>query len=289
MTLIIVFALFIVTLMMPLFTKMSRHAAVLRMVSAVTGGIVMSPLLAIFDPFFLLIYLLFLALYLWKIKISSPEPDAHPMKIRVMFAFDILLVIGVAFWYYQAEITKVPSEGFNLKNPISVEGAVVHKGGNSTIFNHHTKVPRERWAADIALPLGFSEIRGLVAKKLEDFRIFGVNLSSPCGGVVSNVVDGFEDQAVGKMDKKNPAGNHVEITCKGQDGKEYLVRLAHLQKGSTTFKAGDSIKSGDILGKVGNSGNTSMPHLHIDVIESESGKAVPIFIQGKFTRAFTEL
>jgi murein DD-endopeptidase MepM/ murein hydrolase activator NlpD len=36
-----------------------------------------------------------------------------------------------------------------------------------------------------------------------------------------------------------------------------------MKSGSITIKLGDRISSGQIIGNVGNSGNTSEPHLHI--------------------------
>lgn len=54
------------------------------------------------------------------------------------------------------------------------------------------------------------------------------------------------------------AGNHV--TIEHADG-EYSV-LAHLQEGSTTVAEGDSVAAGDVIGKCGNSGHSTEPHLH---------------------------
>jgi murein DD-endopeptidase MepM/ murein hydrolase activator NlpD len=38
--------------------------------------------------------------------------------------------------------------------------------------------------------------------------------------------------------------------------------LAHLKQGSIVVKVGDNVKRGQLLGKCGNSGNSSEPHLH---------------------------
>lgn len=39
--------------------------------------------------------------------------------------------------------------------------------------------------------------------------------------------------------------------------------LAHMKKGSLVVKEDIPVKTGDLIGQVGNSGNTSEPHLHI--------------------------
>ncbi len=45
---------------------------------------------------------------------------------------------------------------------------------------------------------------------------------------------------------------------------------AHLRPGSTTVKEGDLVTKGQIIGKLGNTGNTSAPHLHLHIMETAS-------------------
>ena len=52
------------------------------------------------------------------------------------------------------------------------------------------------------------------------------------------------------------AGNHVIIFCDG-----HSVHLAHMQAGTLAVDVGDEVVAGQFLGKVGNSGNTTQPHL----------------------------
>ncbi len=46
--------------------------------------------------------------------------------------------------------------------------------------------------------------------------------------------------------------------------------IAHIQKGSLKVKEGDQVKAGDLLGSVGNSGNSSEPHIHFHVADGEN-------------------
>jgi murein DD-endopeptidase MepM/ murein hydrolase activator NlpD len=48
------------------------------------------------------------------------------------------------------------------------------------------------------------------------------------------------------------------------------VFYAHLQKNSIKVRPGDSVKKGAVLGKLGNTGNTSAPHLHFHVMNRPS-------------------
>jgi murein DD-endopeptidase MepM/ murein hydrolase activator NlpD len=58
---------------------------------------------------------------------------------------------------------------------------------------------------------------------------------------------------------RNPAGNYIVI----QTADDEYVIVAHMQQGSVRVQTGDEVHTGDVLGLVGNSGNSSEPHLHI--------------------------
>ena len=76
-------------------------------------------------------------------------------------------------------------------------------------------------------------------------------------------------------------GNHVVLDV---GGGQYVF-YAHLQKGSVTVEPGAHVTRGEVLGKLGNSGNTSGPHLHVHLMDAPS----PIAAQGLpyVTRGFT--
>lgn len=79
--------------------------------------------------------------------------------------------------------------------------------------------------------------------------------------IVNDVQD---NKPVGTENTEQIAGNHVII----DHGNGEFSYYAHLQKGSVSVKAGDVVKAGDTLGKCGNSGNSSEPHLHFEVANS---------------------
>ena len=61
------------------------------------------------------------------------------------------------------------------------------------------------------------------------------------------------------------AGNHVVIAL-GSAGP--FVLLAHLQQGSVLVRPGDAVESGNRIGSCGNSGNSTQPHVHVQVTDS---------------------
>lgn len=46
------------------------------------------------------------------------------------------------------------------------------------------------------------------------------------------------------------------------------ILLAHLRRGSVTVDVGDHLDSGDAVGRCGNSGNSTQPHLHLQATDS---------------------
>ena len=56
------------------------------------------------------------------------------------------------------------------------------------------------------------------------------------------------------------------------------AELVHLQMGSIKVSVGQSVKKGDVLGKVGHSGNSYAPHLHFQLMNSSdvaTAKGIP--------------
>ncbi len=71
------------------------------------------------------------------------------------------------------------------------------------------------------------------------------------------------------------------LLCRG-----YSVVLAHMQPGSVTVRVGETVKVGQLLGRVGNSGSTMEPHLHVHAVEGRQvdgrGIAAPVLVDGAF-------
>lgn len=61
-------------------------------------------------------------------------------------------------------------------------------------------------------------------------------------------------------------GNHV--TIRSQDGTFALV--AHLRQGSLLVSVGDTVRAGQQLAQCGNSGNSSEPHVHAQLMDRQS-------------------
>ncbi|WP_311259597.1 M23 family metallopeptidase [Microbacterium sp. WCS2018Hpa-9] len=119
---------------------------------------------------------------------------------------------------------------------------------------------------------------------------FGRPILAPVSGEVVRVHDGEDDhvarRSIGaqlgyaltqrsRVREGAPgiAGNHVVIRCDGA-----LVLLAHLRAGSVRPRLGDRVSVGEVIGECGNSGNSTEPHLHVQVSDSveQNGRGIPL-------------
>ncbi len=78
------------------------------------------------------------------------------------------------------------------------------------------------------------------------------------------------------------AGNHVMIESSGA-----VVALCHLQQRSVDVLVGQQVRVGEVVGRCGNSGNSTEPHLHVqamDTLEIDRATAVPITFGGDLPR-----
>ena len=112
---------------------------------------------------------------------------------------------------------------------------------------------------------------------------FGVPVLAPCNGSVVSVTDGVPDQQVPQRNRGAMAGNHVILECNG-----VWIVLAHLQRGSVAVRPGESVETGRPIGRLGNSGNSAEPHLHIHAQrpgppeQPLGGEPLPIRFDGRY-------
>ena len=110
-------------------------------------------------------------------------------------------------------------------------------------------------------------------EKLESYAIFGQPALAVADAVVASVVDGQPEQTPGKyptnISLADADGNCVILDL---GGHRYAL-YAHLQPGSIKVHRGEHVKSGQVLGLVGDSGNSVVPHLHFQVTSGPSSMA----------------
>src|SRR5690606_30765550 len=104
----------------------------------------------------------------------------------------------------------------------------------------------------------------------KSYTIFGAEALAVADATVAAVIDGLPEQTPGEYPTNIPLaqadGNSVILDLGG--GRFALY--AHLQPGSLRVKPGERVRRGQVLGLVGNSGNSVAPHLHFHVMDGPS-------------------
>lgn len=148
-------------------------------------------------------------------------------------------------------------------------------GGATADVNYHVVAPAQRWAYDLLVTREGKTHNG-EGSRLEDYYCYGLPVLAPAAGRVLEVVENDPDMPPGKLGGgTTPAGNHVVLEV----APGTYLWICHLQPGSIEVKQGDLIAEGQSLAKVGNSGNTSEPHVHVhlsDTKDLEIGEGIPL-------------
>lgn len=138
-------------------------------------------------------------------------------------------------------------------------------GGTNEIVNYHYPFEEQRYAYDFLI-MKNNYTYDTDIESNESYYAFGENAYAPADGIVVAIENGIEDNEPGMMDPYHPDGNYIII----DHGHGEYSLLAHLQYGSIEVSVGDIVKRGDLLARCGNSGNSSEPHLHFQIMDSPS-------------------
>lgn len=143
-----------------------------------------------------------------------------------------------------------------------------HRGAIMAV-NGRLRVP-ERFAIDFVQLDAADRLFTGDVHKLESYAYYGVPVHSVADGVVVNLYDATDAQVPGGNAKgittENIGGNMLVIDIGGGNFAFY----AHMQRGSLKVKLGDKVRTGDVIGLLGNTGNTTAPHLHFHVMDGPS-------------------
>jgi Peptidase family M23 len=107
---------------------------------------------------------------------------------------------------------------------------------------------------------------------VHNYDSYGADVLAVADGTVVETLNDLDDQKPGTLpDPKtitlqNVDGNHIVMDL----GDGVFAFYTHLQKNSVRVTQGERVKRGQILGKLGNTGNTSAPHLHFHLMEGTS-------------------
>jgi hypothetical protein len=165
---------------------------------------------------------------------------------------------------------RVPSHGTHLfASTYAIDFVAVEAGRTADVRDWRTADVRD-WRTALA------------TEPADRFHAFGRPILAPAGGRVIAVHDGEADHEArrsqltlaqyaltqasrARLGAAGLAGNHVIVAL--SDVGPYVV-LAHLRRDSISVQPGDRVTTGRQLGECGNSGNSTQPHVHVQVMDA---------------------
>jgi hypothetical protein len=168
---------------------------------------------------------------------------------------------------------------------------LVTDGGNSRVsrlmnYHYYSKVHKRKktnnsmlFATDIVRVV--DDKPNFLPWRNEAYPVFGEKIFSPLEGVVVKAENNIPDNEPYSGNYPYNTGNTLVI----RKNDLYLL-MGHLKKGSIMVKEGDVVNANDQVALAGNSGWTERPHLHMQLIQSDSenywfGKGVSIEYKNK--------
>ena len=176
--------------------------------------------------------------------------------------------------------------GASVAFPLRGEWTALHTPAER-VPSHGTDHFGQRYAYDFARLLGpykkaydssvWRHVFGVV--RASDCYGWGETVYAPFGGEVVAAGDDWPDRLTLNLprdllrvsffaedatpeDFRPLTGNYVLL-----EGEPGVALFAHLRRGSLRVRAGQMVTEGDALGAVGNSGNTTSPHLHFHLMD----------------------
>jgi hypothetical protein len=131
--------------------------------------------------------------------------------------------------------------------------------GHAELVNYHHVGSTQQDALDIEQVVDGSTHRPGGASDPHSYYVYEKPVLAPAEGVVTFVLDGRPDLPIGEADDHFQAGNQIVMDI---GGGHYLA-MHHLRQNSLQVRVGDHVTEGQQIALVGNSGNTTEPHIHI--------------------------
>lgn len=106
-------------------------------------------------------------------------------------------------------------------------------------------------------------------RTLADMRA-GVEVIAAAPGTVEGVRNSADDVSIRQSGRQSVAGAECGNGVLLSHGDGWKTQYCHMRKGSVTVTTGQKVAAGDVLGKVGLSGLTEFPHVHLEVRHNDT-------------------
>jgi N-acyl-D-aspartate/D-glutamate deacylase/murein DD-endopeptidase MepM/ murein hydrolase activator NlpD len=206
-------------------------------------------------------------------------PSAQPAPSRLTHRISVRLGERQAAITTNAASIALASAGRPLGPPLRGGGWLAGNGPSNTSGHRRSVLAvdggahiAQRFAIDwVQLGPNNATFNG-DPKDNRNYYAYGEEILAVADGVVTAIKDGLPENVPG------PTSRAIPITLETAGGNYVIVDLgqgryafyAHAQPGSIKVRVGQKVRRGDILALVGNSGNSTEPHLHFHVADASS-------------------
>lgn len=255
--------------MMINFIKIIRKMYWLGLIGVI-GTIFDIKLLKLFCLFFLL-SILDITLSLINISLSN-ECNTNVTNLKFLFQnIGLLISIPIIYIRNKLDLPSIQNYKPSIIYSLPFTGHwTVAKGGVVKETSHSWSICNQRYAYDFYMEESDATFKGQ-GNSVEDYLCYGKPIIAPADGIVIKIINIYID---------TPISNKHEIACNVSDirGNYIVIRhsdneyssIFHIMKDSFCVNVGDKIYRGQLIASVGNSGNTSEPHIHFQVQQSSS-------------------
>jgi hypothetical protein len=221
--------------------------------------------------FILIEFLLLLLIANW---LHSPSTNSFNWAIVAAFiSVELFLIYELV--KILVVILKKEKYSLEITFPINAGRFLITDGGNSKVsrlmnYHFHSKV-HKRKGTNYSMKFATDIVRidpplsTFLPTENKEYPIFENLVHSPIGGIVFKVINDIDDNIPYSGNYPYNTGNTIVI----RDRNLFLL-IGHLKKESITKKEGDKVLNGEIVAMVGNSGYTERPHIHMQLIKSDS-------------------
>lgn len=263
----------IIVIGVALWRSNSRTEATIRLVGAwaLMVGLVLSGVWISPPPIAPWFYCILLALASgWHWRRLSSQGGWSLLRLSNIPTLVSISLGAVFLWQGLSGRLQPDIQSIDLAAPMQRgEGICVLSGGNSLAMNAHFMTA--------GTPLGLKEIHSVdftkvgsggfrtkywgidpQPREISDYLIYEEPVFAPCDGMIVEMKNDHPDHPAGGQFRDTTGVNFVTLRCGQVD-----IILAHLKRGSIGVNLQQSVETGDLIGTIGNSGNTEEPHLHI--------------------------
>jgi hypothetical protein len=214
--------------------------------------------------------------YLWLPFTAAnrvPQRITHYLQCRVGVA------PGEVYEIALAPITVAQSPPVSIGPPLRGGDWLAEGGPSNNSYHRRARMVgdgtvyfAQRFAIDYVKISSNGRTYGGDQKNNANYHCYGSDVIAVADGKVVATKDGVPENT------PDPVARAVEITMDTAGGNFVALDIGynryalygHLIPGSLKVKVGDSVKRGQFLGRLGNSGNSTEPHLHFQIADAPS-------------------